>query len=88
MLHWRAGEEQASVVDKKVKVKVTKIVDSKTLEGIIDNTVDSGSTVYTDENKSYSGLNKKGYKHETVNHGVGEYIKEQIHTNGMDALYE
>jgi len=64
-----------SRVDKKVKVKVTESVDSKTLEKMIDGTVSSGSTIYTDENKSYSGLNKKGYKHETVNHGVGEYIK-------------
>jgi len=52
-----------SRVDKKVKVKVTDFVNSKTLEGMIDNTVDSGSTIYTDENKSYSGLNKKEYKH-------------------------
>jgi len=76
-----------SRVDKKVKVKVAESVDSKTLEGIIDNTVDSGSTIYTDENKSYSGLSKKGYNHETVNHGVGEYIKEQVHTNGMESFW-
>jgi len=37
---------------------------------MIDGTVSSGSTIYTDENKSYSGLNKKEYKHETVNHGL------------------
>jgi len=76
-----------SRVDKKVKVKVTESVDSKTLEEIIDNTVDSGSIVYTDENRGYSGLKKKGYKHETKNHGVGEYIKEQIHTNGLESFW-
>jgi len=52
-----------SRVDKKVSVRVANSVDSKTLEEMIDKTVDSGSTIYTDENKSYSGLNKKEYKH-------------------------
>jgi len=56
-----------SRVNKKIKVKVTNSVDSKTLEGMIDNTVDSGSTVYTDENRGYSGLTRRGYKHERVN---------------------
>jgi len=49
-----------SRVDKKVKVKVTETVDSKTLEVMIDGTVNTGSTIYTDENRSYSGLNKRG----------------------------
>ncbi len=76
-----------SRIDKKVKAKVTEVVDSKTLEGLIDKTVDAESTIYTDENRGYSGLNKKGYKHKTVNHGVGEYIREQAHTNGMESFW-
>jgi len=76
-----------SRVDKKVKVKVTEFVDSKTLEGIIERTVGLGSTIYTDENRGYSGLTRKGYKHETVSHGVGEYIKEKAHTNGVESFW-
>jgi len=76
-----------SRVDKKVKVKGAEFVDSKTLEKMIDDTVDLDSTIYTDENRGYSGLTRKGYKHETVSHGVGEYIKEQAHTNGVESFW-
>ncbi len=76
-----------SRVDKKVKAKVTETVKSDELHKMIKETVTDGSTVYTDENRGYSGLNKKGYKHKTVNHGVGEYIKEQAHTNGIESFW-
>ncbi len=76
-----------SRVDKKVKAKVTETVKKDELQNMIKETVQDGSTIYTDENLGYSGLNKKGYKHKTVNHGVGEYIKEQAHTNGMESFW-
>jgi len=53
-------------------VKVSETVKSNALYKIIEETVKEGSTVYTGQNSGYVGLNKKGYKHETVNHGVGE----------------
>jgi len=74
--------------EKKVKATVLpSSVNSMELENIIDGTVDTGSTIYTDENKGYSGLTRKGYKHETVSHGVGEYIKEQAHINGVESFW-
>ncbi len=76
-----------SRVDKKVKSKVTETVKRDELQSMIKETVTDGSTIYTDENLGYRGLNKKGYKHETVNHSVGEYIKGQVHTNGMESFW-
>ena len=35
------------------------------------------STVYTDQNRGYMGLKKNNYRHEAVNHSVGEYVGEQ-----------
>ena len=39
--------------------------------------------IYTDEHKSYSGLDN----HETVNHGDGEYVRGEVHINGMESVW-
>lgn len=57
----------------------------ETLHGFIRNNVEFGSTVYTDNFRSYRGL--RGYSHKTVNHSVGEYVKEQAHTNGIESFW-
>ena len=72
---------------KKVKAKVTKPVSSITLQRMVQGAVEEGSTVYTDHNTGYKGLAKKNYKHESVNHSVGEYIKDQAHTNGVESFW-
>ncbi len=58
---------------------------AKTLQGFIGANVMAGSNVYTDNFKSYCGL--KGYNHQSVNHSVGEYVKAQAHTNGIESFW-
>ena len=41
------------------------------------------ATVYTDEHGSYIGLDN----HEVVKLSVGEYVKEQTHTNGIESFW-
>lgn len=60
-------------------------VDKQTLQGFITANVAEGSAVYTDNFGSYKGL--RGYEHMTVNHSVGEYVKEQAHTNGIESFW-
>ena len=64
-----------------VKAKVIKNTKRHTLHGFIDENVEKGSTVYTDDFKSYEKL--YGYEHGTVRHSVGEYVDEKIHINGV-----
>lgn len=45
------------------------------LRGMVEETVKEGATVYTDQNPGYKALAKKNHRHESVNHGTGEYIK-------------
>ena len=71
----------------KVKAKVTERVSGVLLRGMVEESVEEGATVYTDQNISYKGLVKKNYKHESVNHGAGEYIKGQAHTNGVESFW-
>lgn len=35
-----------------------------------------GTTIHTDELKSYNGLSLRGYRHQTVNHSEGRYVSD------------
>ena len=54
------------------------------IHGFIGEAVSPGAKVYTDDHKSYTGL---PYSHESVNHSVGEYVRGQVHTNGMESFW-
>jgi len=56
-----------------------------TLKGFINSNVQHGGTVVTDAFTSYKGLNN--YNHFTVNHSVGEYVRGQAHTNGIESFW-
>ena len=71
----------------KVKARVTQRVSAVLLRGMVEESVEEGAMVYTDQNISYKGLAKKNYKHESVNHSAGEYIKGQAHTNGVESFW-
>ena len=70
-----------------VMLKVVPNVRKKTLQPIIKGNVEAGSMIHTDELKSYGGLSKAGYDHETVNHGAGEYVDGDCHVNGMEGYW-
>ena len=43
-----------------------------------------GSSINTDEYSVYKSLGSLGYEHHTVNHGVREYARDDIHTNNCE----
>ncbi len=45
------------------------------------------SQIYTDQNPSYAGLNERGYRVESVNHSVKEYVRDRAHTNGIESFW-
>lgn len=59
----------------------------KTLQPIINSSVVKNSTIMTDELRSYSRVKVSGYNHETVKHGVGEYVRGQVHTNNIEGFW-
>ena len=71
------------------KIKSFKVADTKaiTLHQIVCDSVAEGSTVYTDDASAFDGLERHGYKHETVKHSVGEYVKGQAHINGTESFW-
>jgi len=49
--------------------------------------VKQGAEVYTDNWLGYKGLNKQGYNHISVSHNIGEYVREQAHTNSIESFW-
>ena len=70
-----------------VMAKVVPDVKKKTLLPIVQDNVAAGSTVHTDELRSYNGLSKAGYTHRTVNHGIGQYVDKGSHVNGIEGFW-
>ncbi|MCY4146403.1 MAG: IS1595 family transposase [Chloroflexi bacterium] len=71
--------------DGKVRAFPIQRTDKITLQSAIVENVSRGSTLYTDSFPSYNRL--KGYRHEAVAHNVGEYVRGQIHTNGVESFW-
>ena len=45
------------------------------------------STIMTDEFLAYKGLGKEFADHQTVNHGSGEYVNGNAHTNTIEGYF-
>ncbi len=70
------------------KVK-TKIVPDTTKESLINAVklvVEENSIMVSDENHSYKDLNKT-YRHVTINHGKGEYVRDAAYTNTIEGFW-
>lgn len=68
-----------------VIAEVIENTDVATLKGFIGDNVPAGATVVTDDFPAYRGL--KYYDHKTVKHSVGEYVRDQAHTNGIESFW-
>jgi len=68
-------------------VKATVIVneEAKTIRGEIRRSVAPGTTLCTDELKSYCGM--KEYTHLVVNHSAKEFVNGMAHTNGIESVW-
>ena len=67
-----------------VKAEVVEHPDARTLQGFVLQNTKPGAKVYTDEARAYIGLPRP---HEAVKHSVGEYVRNQAHTNGMESFW-
>ena len=68
----------------KVRAKVVKMTNSKTLQGFVIATALAGATIYTDDAAAYKGM---PFEHGSVRHSVGEYVDGMAHTNGIESFW-
>ena len=68
----------------KVQAQVVDATDKATLQTfVVENTLPD-TIVYTDEASAYLGIPRV---HQAVGHSVGEYVREQAHTNGLESFW-
>ena len=68
---------------KRVHAVVVDTIDADTLKGVVASSTKPGALVYTDGEAGYVGLPR----HAAVRHSVGEYVRGQIHTNGIESFW-
>ena len=68
--------------DREVTAVVVDDTTRRTLHGFVRDHVAAGSTVYTDGADAYRGLS-----HAAVRHSVGEYVRGEVHTNGIESFW-
>ena len=69
----------------RVSARTVRGTDTTTLQGFVRETAKPGASVYTDDAAAYRGMG--GFKHESVNHSAGEYVRQQAHTNGIESFW-
>ena len=95
------GREKNKHADKKGRTKKTAVVGIKDRETgairvvpvpettgarlveFVGLNITKGARVFTDENRAYNDLEN----HHTVNHGDGEYVRGEVHINGMESFW-
>jgi len=68
----------------RVKAEVVKRTDRRTLQLFVLRSTSAFSTVYNDDALAYRGLPRQ---HVTVRHSVGEYVRRQAYTNGLESFW-
>ena len=68
----------------RVAARVVENTEKPTLQGFVGQHTAPGAKVYTDESKSYEGMD---FDHEAVNHSAGEYVRGMAHTNGIESFW-
>ena len=74
-----------------VVIRMLENVRQVTIGPLIDQFIEKGTVIYTDEYDIYSRLEEWGYGHETVCHAKGEYARDddgdgfcEVHVNTME----
>lgn len=72
----------------KIRLQVIQHANKATLHKFIaDNTAPDTEAVYTDEWPAYNGIADADTRHETVNHGAEEWVRGNVHTNGIESVW-
>jgi transposase-like protein len=78
------------IVESKGELRMTATSDTKmrTIKPLIRKNVQIGSTVMTDEYRSYNGLSKDGYAHQRINHSAKQWVNEMVTTNAIEGVWK
>jgi transposase-like protein len=75
----RGGKIRLQVITQTNKANLQKF--------IADNTAPDTEAIYTDELPAYWGIEDADTRHESVNHGAEEWVRGDVHTNGIESVW-
>ncbi len=67
---------------KQISAAVARSQDKKTLQKFVLSKVSGKVKIYSDDSRAYEGLDR-----EAVRHSLGEYVRGQVHTNGIESFW-
>ena len=71
--------------NKQVRVQVVPSANKRVLKKFVRQNASRGAVLYTDELPSYNGMPE--YFHDSVAHSRGEYVREDVHINGIESFW-
>jgi transposase-like protein len=71
----------------RTRAKVVEIRSIQAIQGEIFEGVEVGSQLYTDDHAVFSDLDGLFFRHETVNHSLGEYARGAASTNSIESVW-
>ena len=72
--------------DGELRAKVVPNTTGKNLKAFINENLEEGSSINTDEWKGYRGLSKN-FNHKFVKHNTGQYVQGDVHTNTLEGFW-
>lgn len=78
-----------ALVERKGEVRSFHVtnVNSKTLRPIMLKAASRKSCLMTDESTVYPKIGEEFAEHDMVNHGAGEYVRDDVHTNTVESYF-
>lgn len=71
-----------------IRLKKIDNIRRATLHAFVSETVrDEAEAIYTDELKSYLGIEDEDTRHETVNYSMEEWVRGDVHTNSVEGVW-
>ncbi len=71
----------------KVKTALVKREIGKEMTPVISQHISAGANIMTDEHRAYVALSKNGWKHEIVAHTKDEWVRGNVHTQGIENFW-
>ena len=68
----------------RISAAIVPDITTRTLAAFVESRTKPDAQVYTDELASYRGMRRK---HEAVRHSAGEYVRGDVHTQGIESFW-
>ena len=79
---WGAVERHGRVIAKHVPDATVRALGGNVISHVLPS-----STVFTDEHRSYGGLEKAGYEHLRISHSANVYVAGNVHTQTIEGFW-